>query len=274
MKSKKILKIAAFILAGGLLLQTGILAYTGVLGGISTGDVDISQVVVSQEIQSLIKGQDTVHYDKNIKNYKQMIVLLNVHEEFKNDLESIVKKGKKITDIMIAYNFLNDYYGKVAQVEILVDQKEAGENWVNIFKQYNKNNRAFTPRNFDFDYLDKLMKQAGITNDDIMIADRVSQNAEVTFNEVINEKIAGKPWRDINAGFGIVNGQEMMPRVSVTREQLKKYKAGGALSEEQITETLVTAYKLGLGEQAAIDKTKAGYTMESFFAEALEQKYY
>ena len=35
-------------------------------------------------------------------------------------------------------------------------------------------------------------------------------------------------------------------RVSVTQEQLEKHKAGGALSEEQVVETLVIANKLGL----------------------------
>lgn len=273
MKSKKMLKIAAFILAGGVLLQTAILAYTGVFDGTDTG-VDVSQVVVSQEIQDIIKSQDEDQFDKNMRNYKEMIVLLNVHEKFKNDIENMVGDGKRITDIMIAYAFLNDCYGKAAQIENLVNKKESGSDWVDIFKQYNAENQAFTPQSFDFDYLENLAKQAGITNDDIMIADRVSQSVGATFEEVIDQKAGGVSWKDINAGYGIVNGQEAIPRVSVTRDQLKKHTAGGALSEERVTETLVTAHKLGLEEQTAIDKAKAGYTIERFFAEALEQKYY
>lgn len=274
MKSKRILKIAAFILAGGVLLQTAILAYTGAFGGAGAGDVDISQVEVSQEIQNLIKAQDEGQFKRNLRNYKEMIVLLNVHEKFKNDIENMIGNGKMATDIMIAYTFLNDCYGKATEIETLVNQKEAGSSWVEIFKQYNRENQPFTPQSFDFDYLDNLMKQAGITNDDIMIADRVSRSARTAFEEVIAKRTGGESWKEINADYDIVNGQEAILRVSVTQEQLEKHKKGGALSEEQVVETLVIANKLGLDEQTAIDKAKTGYTVERFFAEALEQKYY
>ena len=46
MKSKKIIKIAALILAGGVLLQTAILAYTGVFDRTDSGEVDISYVII------------------------------------------------------------------------------------------------------------------------------------------------------------------------------------------------------------------------------------
>lgn len=274
MKRKRILNIAAFMLAGGVLLQTAILAYTGAFGGIGAGDIDTSQVEVSQEIQDLIKVQDEDQFKRNLRNYKEMIVLLNVHEKFKNNIENMIVNGKKITDIMIAYTFLNDCYGKTEEIGTLINQKEAGSSWVEIFKQYNRKNRAFKPQSFDFDYLENLMKQSGITNDDIMIADRVSQSAGIDFKEIIDRKADGESWKEINAAYGIVNGQETLPRVPISSEQLNKHTAGGALSEEQVTEVLVTAYKLGLDEQTAIDKAKAGYTNEMFFAETLEQKYY
>ena len=271
MRRIKILKMAAFILIGGVLLQTAIMAYTGVF---SEGDVDIGSVEVSEEIQNLIKAQDENQYERNLRNYKEMIVLLNVHDNYKNIIEDMVRDGKKITDIMIAYNFLNECYGKVSQLKPLVEQKESGESWVNIFKKYNRENKAFEPRSFDFAYLETLMSQEGITSDDIMIADRISQNAGTDFSEVIGEKASGKSWRDVSESYGIVNGQETIPRVSITQEQLKKYSAGGVLTEEQVTEVLVVASKLGLNEQTAIDKAKGGFTTEQFFAEALEKKYY
>lgn len=273
MKNKKKLKIAGIIICVLLLLQTGILAYTGVFRT-ADDDVDISKVVVSTEIQNLIKEQEPAEYSKNLNNYKRMIVLLDVHGDFKNALEGLIKEGRNVTDIMIAYVFLNDCYGKIGQVETLVNKKESGKSWEEIFKQYYIDNPEFKPRNFDFDYLDNLMKEGGITADDVMIADRVSQIAKVPFEDVIAEKTPEKSWKDINAGFGIINGQDAMPRVPVTREQLEKYTSDGALTEDQVTRTLVTAYKLGLDEDAAISKAKSGYTTAKFFAEVLEQKYY
>lgn len=274
MKTGKTLKIAIFLLTAGLLLQTGILVFSSVSGGSGTGEIDVSSVVISEEIQDLIKEQDRVNYDKNIKHYKEMIILLNVHDEFKNHMENMVRNGKKITDIMTAYTFLHDCYGKISQLESLVEQREAGESWTDVFSEYNRENGAFKPRNFDFNYLESLMEKGTLTADDIMIADRISQNAGVDFSEVISEKESGKSWKDICVYYGIVNGQETIPRVQVTQEQLKKYTAGKLLTEEQVIAALVAAHKLGLDEQEAIDKAKKGYTTEQLFAEALERKYY
>ena len=272
MKSKKLLKIAGIILAAGILLQTGIFAYTGVFGS-GSADVDISKVIVSAEVQNLIKNQEPVEFDKNLNNYKRMIVLLDVHDTFKAEIEKLISEGKKLTDIMIAYVYLNDCYGKLDQVAELVNLKASGLTWLEIFTQYENKNPAFEPRNFDFDYLDNLTKKEGITADDIMIADTVSQNTNMPFEDVIKEKIAGKSWKDINAALSIINGQDTMPRVPVTPEQLNKYVSGDSFNEDRVVQTLVTAYKLGLDEKAAIDKAKAGYTTAKFFAEALDQKY-
>lgn len=273
MKSKKLLKVAGIILAAGLLLQTGILAYTSVFTGGGTADVDISKVVVSAEVQNLIKVQEPSEFDKNLNNYKRMIVLLDVHEIFKAEIEKLISEGKKLPDLMIAYTYLNDRYGKLDQVAGLVNEKASGQSWPEIFSQYENENPAFVPTSFDPDYLDSLTKEKSITADDIMIADIVSQNAGIPFADVIKEKASGKPWEDINAVLGIVNGQDSMPRVPVTQEQLKKYVSGDSFNEDRVVETLVTAYKLGLDEKAAIDKAKSGYTSARFFAEALEQKY-
>lgn len=273
MKSKKILKIAGILLAAGLLLQTGILAYTSVFTGGNDSNADTSKVIVAAEVQNLIKAQEPSEFDKNLNNYKRMIVLLNVHDTFKAEIEKLISESKKATDIMIAYTYLNDCYGKMAQVAELVNKKAAGRTWQEIFSQYESENPAFKPRSFDFDYLDSLSKKEGITADDIMIADMVSQNADMPFEEVIQEKVSGKAWKDINAALSIINGQDAMPRVPVTPEQLEKYASGESFNEDRVVQTLVTAFKLGLDEKAAIDKAKAGYTTAEFFAEALEKKY-
>ena len=273
MKNKRILKILGIVVVAALLLQAGIMTYAGVFGG-NSDDVDISNVVISQEIKDVIYAQDSDNFDKNIRNYKRMIVLLNVHDVFKTHIEDLIVEGMQLTDLMIAYTFLNDCYGSIEQLEILVNQRELGLSWVDIFTGYNDENPAFEPSNFNFDYLDEIMAIDGITADDIMIADRVSQNMDIPFEDVIEGRINGEIWKDINAELGIVNGQSAMPRVPVTSEQLKKHTAGDLLSEQLVVETLVTAFKLGINEQKAIDKAKEGYTAERFFAEVLEDRYY
>lgn len=274
MNKKKILKIIGFVFSALILFQTAMITYASIFGENNGDDVDISNVFVSQEIQDIIRQQDMSSFNKNLTAYKRMIVLLNVHDNFKTEIERLVSEGKKINDLMAAYTFLNDCYGTIDELEQLVIQKEQGQSWVEIFTNYSNTNIPFVPRNFDFDYLDELMKKEGITADDIMICDRVSQKSGEAFEELTELRMEGRTWKEINAELGIVNAQNAMPHVPVTIEQLKKYTADGRLSEEDVVYTLVTAFKLGIDETEAINKAKSGYTTEMFFSEALEQRYY
>lgn len=274
MKNRRIVKILGITLAAAILFQTATITYASIFGENNGDSVDISNVDVSQEIQDIIRQQDISSFNKNLTEYKRMIVLLDIHDSFKSQIESLISQGKKITDLMVAYNFLNDCYGTIDQLEPMVNKKEGGQAWGDIFTQYNRQNPSFEPRNFDFDYLDELAKKDGVTTDDIMIGDRISQQSGLPFEEVMERKMDGHIWKDINAELGIVNAQHSMPHVPVTPEQLKKYTADGRLSADLVVQTLVTAYKLGVDETQAINKAKTGYTTEMFFSEALERKYY
>jgi len=272
--NKKILKIFGLAISAIILLQTAITTYASIFGDSRDNEVDISNVFVSQEIQNIIRQQDISSFNKNLTAYKRMIVLLDVHENYKTEIERLINEGKRINDLMAAYTFLNDCYGKIDELEQLVIQKEQGKSWVEIFTNYNNKNIAFVPRNFDFNYLDELMTKEGITTDDIMICDRVSQKSGVPYEEIIELRLEGKTWKEINAELGIVNAQNIMPHVPVTPEQIKKYTADGRLNEEEVVFALVTSYKLGIDETEAINKAKSGYTPEMFFSEAVEKKYY
>lgn len=272
MKNSRKLEILGIILAAFLMLQTAIIALGEVLGGNGNG-VDTSSVVVSQEIQDIIRQQDPTAFARNLDDYKRMIVLLDVHETFKAEIENLVVQGKGIKDLMIAYSFLNDAYGTIDQLEPLIDKKEQGKGWAQVFKLYNDSNPAFIPRNFDFDYLDEIMKSGNLTADDIMIADRVSQKSGAALEELIENRLLGLSWKSINAELGIVNASSNMPRVPVTAEQLKKYTVDRVLNEDRVVQTLVTAFKLGMDADTAIGLVKNGYTTEMLFAKALEEKY-
>ena len=178
-----------------------------------------------------------------------------------------------LKEILIAYEFLNEAYGRKAELEKLVAGKDRGKTWTEAFASYDAANPEFTPRSFDFDDLEKLMKPGDITSDDIMIADRVSGKSGKTFEEIIAMKKTGETWKDINASLGILNSLGTIPSVPVTQAQIKKYTSDGRLSENRVVETLVTAFKLGLDEETAIADARNGYTRERFYAGALELKY-
>jgi hypothetical protein len=235
---------------------------------------DETSIEIAQDILDLIKSSDPDNYTKNVDNYKQLLKSLNVHVIFKNEIERLIKSGKKLPNILTAYAFLNDCYGSITDLEKLVKEKESGKKWVDIFKIYNKNNPEFVPRNFDSQYLEKLLATSGIDQEDVMIADRVSQNTEDTIDTVINKRIAGSNWRLINAQYGIVNGQEKSPHLSVTRAQLTKYTSQTKLSEKKVIEAMVMANKLGKTSDEILQAMQQGLSKEEIYSGAYEEKYY
>lgn len=234
---------------------------------------DEASMEISKEILDSIKTQDPDNYTRNLDNYKQLLTKLNVHIKFKNEIERLIKKGQKLPDILIAYSFLNDCYGSIENIEKLVNKKESGKKWSDIFKEYIKSNAEFVPRDFESDYLERLL-ESGIDQDTIMIADRVSQKTKVEIDTLINRKQAGESWRLINAEYGIVNGLEKSPHLSVTRTQLTKYTTQTKLSEKDVINALTLAAKLGKSPDSVLNSVKKGLSKEDIYASAFEEKYY
>lgn len=273
MLKNKMIRLTGVIIIAGLIVQTAIYAYAGIIKGQSDGNIDTGAVHISPEIENMIREQEPGEFNKNLNNYKQMLVALDVHETFKTKIEEKIASGKRLQDVLIAYQYLCENYGHIDELEALLSAKESGDTWLEVFNAYKQNNADFVPGNFDFNYLEELMQADGICEDDIMIADRVSQKTGLPFEDIMAERISGGKWKEINESYGIANAQDKLPRVPVTREQLIKYANGNTFSEDMVIETLVIAFKLEIDEQEAISKAKEGYTKEMFFAEALEDKY-
>lgn len=297
MRKVKRTRLIVIILAMVLVVNAGLVGYSMIGGNLPVSDKnssdnsvkttvntqnsrtvdnglkDEASTEISKEILDLIKAQDPDSYTKNLNNYKQLLELLNVHVKFKNEIERLIKKGKKLPDILIAYSFLNDCYGGMEDIEKLVDKKEAGKKWPDIFKEYFKNNPEFVPRDFESDYLERLL-DSGTNQDTIMIADRVSQKAKVEIDTLISKKQAGESWRLINAEYGIVNGLEKSPHLSVTRTQLTKYTTQTNLSEKEVINALTIGTKLGESADSVLNSVKKGLSKEEIYAMAFEEKYY
>ena len=229
---------------------------------------------ISNEILDIIKSSDPEKCTRNVENYKNLLKELNVHISFKNEIERLIKNNYKLPDILTAYSFLNDNYGRMKDIEVLVGEKASGIQWSQIFKKYIRNNPEFVPSNFDPQYLDKLLQIPGISHDVIMIADRVSQKANADFDEVIDKKLNGLSWRLINAQYGIINGLEKSPHLSVTREQLDKYSNKSKLSEKQVIEAMALSDKLGLSVDDVLEAVKKGLSKEDIYSNAYREKYY
>lgn len=233
--------------------------------------IDISDVTVSQEIESKIKVREGKNASKYINNMKKLVKKLNVPKRHNDEISKLLDQGYSTTDIMIAYEFLYDNYGQIGDLKKILNSRKSGKDFAQIFEEYETESKEFVPRNFESGYLENLLN-SGLTSDDIMIADRISQKGFKTFEELI-ELRREKSWSEIKSDLGIVNTEEKLPRVSITDQQIKKYVKESGLSEEKVIEALVVAAKIGEDDSKAISKAKSGKNKREIMAELLEEEY-
>lgn len=234
---------------------------------LSKQQIDTSKIVMSKEIEAVIKKSDAKAADKNINNYKIVMAKFQVPEKYKNEVDRLIKAGYKVPDILIAYEFLDKNYGQIKDLEQLLNKNKSGKNWSDIFTEYSKSKKEFKPRDFDEKYLDSVMKMPGITPDDIMKADRFSQLGLKSFDELIKEKSSGKTWKDINQELGILNVFEKAPTAIIDNKMVEQYCNETKLAKDVIIEDLSIAANVNKSDDYIISELKNGKSKESIYAD-------
>lgn len=272
MKRKTLLKLFAAVFIIGAILQTCLIPHsTAEAQPIeNTGD----GIEISPEILDLIRQSDPANYEKNVANYRELLVSFDVQQRFKDEIERLITEGHNIANLMIAYEFLHDGFGRMEELEALSTEEQSGKAWEQIFTDYNQASGEFIPGSFEPEYLEQLMGEPFITADDIMMADIISAKSGETFENIIGDRIDRIAWKEINQSIGILSSRNQLPRVQVTAEQIAAHTADGRLTRQQVVEAFVTARKLGRDAEEIIGKVKAGFSKEEIYAECYRQKYY
>jgi hypothetical protein len=275
---KKISTLLVMVLVTALIFQAGFVVYANVVveNTASEPNQEVStetNTEISEEILDQIQESDPANFDKNVTNYKQLLVSLNVHPLIKEEIERLIMEGHAISQLLIGYEFLYQQYGTMLDLEGFIAQKSSGETWKSIFSAYNSVRKEFIPRAFDPMVLEDLMNRPSLTSDDIMIADLVAFYTDRTFEDLIEIKQFPSNWNGSLAAAGFIYNAETLPRVQITTEQLAKYSGQGGLSEDKVAEAFVLAHKLGIEAEVVIEKFKNGYTEEAIFAESYLEQY-
>lgn len=236
-------------------------------------EIDITEVSISGEIEGVIRNSDGKNSDKNIKNYKKVLKAFDVPDKFKKEIERLIKKGYQVPDILTAYDFLYDNYGLIEELEKLIEKKNEGESWTEVFVDFNKSHKEFIPRDFDSKYLEGLLKTPRISPDDIMNADRISQKGLMTFEQLIEMRKEGKTWKEINSELGIVNTSGIIPRISISRAKVKKYVQNTGMSEKKVIDALALSSKMEKDDDDVINEFKSGLKKEDIYSGLYNEKY-
>lgn len=236
-------------------------------------EIDISDVLISSDVEGLIKNQDVKNADKNIKNYKKLLKELDVLDQNTTEFKRLMKNGHKVSDIFISYEFLYENFGLTKELEGLLNKKEGGKPWDEVFKEYKDADKEFVPTSFKPGFLEKLLKTPDITGDDVMIADRISQKGLKKFDELIAMKKEGKKWKEINSELGLVNTAEKLSSIALTKERVEKQVKRTGLDENQIVNALIICEKYGIDDEVIVDKVNKGSKIEEIYAGVYISKY-
>lgn len=270
---KKISRALVVLLALGAVIQIGRVLAETALSGESPAAGDAVNTDISQEVLNKLNETDPGRYDLNVSRFKNLLLTLNVHEKFKNEIERLILEGHDLPDLLIAYEFLYQNFGKKQELESLATQKESGKTWSAVFAEYNRNHEDFVPRSFEPDYLESLTTTAGMTPDDIMLADRISFVSGSPVKDIIADKLESqKTWKQIAADLDILHSASTLPRVQITEKQMARL-VSGTFTERQVAEAFVLAQKLGETPETIAGLMKAGKTEEAVMAESYTEKY-
>lgn len=274
-------------------------------------ELNINDVIISEDVQEKIKKSDSKNSIRNINNYKQIIVELNIHEEYQKEIERLIGKYE-IEDIFIAYEFLHDNYGKIYELEEILQENKSGKDWGIVFQEYLNRNKEYEPSDYSTEYLEDLLKDPSISYDDIMIADRIASmnwinidveditkyykkenskssnksNIDLTFiseiknlnqadifQKLIDMKREGASWEEIKNKFGILNIEESLTTITLDSREISVYQDNTNLSKEAIIEVLVLAKKHEFKEDEVIMSKESGNSKSDIYKKYLTKKY-
>ncbi len=204
--------------------------------------------------------------------YKDFLVRMNVQTDYVIALEDLIIEGYDTTDVMVAYDYLQEDYASYEQFEHLLAQRKDGQSWEAIFLAYKKSEGTFTPTNFEQDYLQSLVEVGTLNRDDIMIADHIAYSAKVEPQVIIDKRIRGMSVKEICLDYGLIGSGETLPHVSISLDAINRYMDAG-YEETYIATSYVLAQRVNRSVDTVIARVNKGITDEAILADYLTNIY-
>lgn len=235
-------------------------------------EINTADINLDDEIVNLIKDSDEKNADKNVENYKRLIVELDVPKEYQEKINEALKKGNNPEDIFTCYNFLYEKYGQAEDIFNLLKEKNSFNSWESVFKEYDKKNQEFVPSDFKDGLIDEVLKDGSLNTNDIMIADRISQKGLGKFEDLIEQRKKEGNWQKIKLDLGVLNLEEALYSTAITSADVKKYSSNN-VTEDQVIKTLSIARKANIDNEDLIKKLVSSNNDEEIYSKIYANKY-
>lgn len=232
--------------------------------------VDISKVSLDKSLQMQVSGEGNT---KRLDQVKNLIAKYNVPTQYQNEISRLIAKGYKETNVLIAFEFLNQNFGLISEMEPLLKLQKTVKNWSIVFQEYTKKIEAKKPRDFSNKYINDLLTVKKLSMDDLLIADNISRRGISTFEKLIDYREKGMLWKNINLRLGVISVSSKMPRIALSDAQIGKYTKSGDINTEQVVLAATIAEKTDMDMEKVIKAIKQGKNKEEIYGMAYTEKY-
>lgn len=204
----------------------------------------------SEEIGALISENVD---SENRRQFEEFLQEFNVPEEYVKQIFSLVKQGYQYRDIMIMYDFLSENYGSMDELTTMLAQQKNGDDLPQLFDDYLQSKEEYTLKDFPEGEIDRLLSHPNIEIEDILIADIMAQEAEVSFEEVMDPLTSGETWQQVAVRVGSLKCDGNVNQVTANTEEIEEY-----VEQYDVSRQKAAAY-LSIEKKTNKKQTRSGF---------------
>jgi len=240
-------------------------------------DIIEREIKLSEEAAELELPEDITSIfgkDKDSEDYYKKLVIEKGLTDLK--IEKLKQYLLNYTDyfaILTIYDCLADNFFAYSDLDAAVKRYMNGESLDNILDYYIEFDRDFKSYNFEEDELEYYMISAGLSAQDIMMADLMSQHCGIPIKEIIDKMLELESWESLTEGYGIINSNRKLHSVDVNSEDILICQNELGLTEEEAIKEIVTADKAKIKKSDIVKMKKSKVKKGKIFVEEMHDRF-
>lgn len=209
-----------------------------------------------------------------IQLFEGFIKELSVPEAYVGQILALTEQGYSLKDIMVLYDFLEDNFGSMDELESMLAQKKAGANFAQLFDTYITSKQDYTQKDFPEGEIDRLLSYQFINIEDILVADIMAQEANVAFDDIMGQLTQGKSWQEVAVSINMLKCDGKADTIVISSGEIEQYAEQNTVSIQKAAKYVAMEKEAGDTQTKANSRIKiAQKSPAQAFADYLEEKY-